>query len=214
MRSLVFLFTMFANYIPNQPEESGIWQGGSADFLSRTSDSVHRHSASAEQKMWGKADAAKNQFFRLFEYNTYLTVKEVHNEGFVLMLNDGSEWDIKYFGGGWRLLGWGWTEQQEVSHWAIGDTIEIQYPGSGNLIDFILLIKNLSKKEEAWATLKQAPSVDYAVCLWVVDFDEEANHITLSDGTAWFTTTTDMYGALFQQKPHSLSKWKSVIPLR
>lgn len=147
--------------------------------------------------------------FKSSTFNAYLTVKEVHNEGFALMLNDGSEWDIKYFGGGWRLLGWGWTEQQEVSHWAIGDTIEIQYLGSGNFIDFILLIKNLSKKEEAWATLKQAPSVDYSACLWVIDFDEETNHITSSDGTAWFRTTTDMYGAFFQQKPHSLSKWES-----
>lgn len=151
---------------------------------------------------------AKSQF-KSSTFNAYLAVKDVYNEGLVLVLNDGSEWDIKYFSGGWRLLGWGWTEQQEISHWTIGDTIEIQYPGSGNFIDFILLIKNLSKKEEAWATIKQAPSVDYSACLWVIDFDEETNHITLNDGTAWFRTTTDMYGAFFQHKPHSLSKWES-----
>lgn len=154
-----------------------------------------------------KNSEAKPQF-KSSTFNAYLTVKDVYNEGLVLVLNDGSEWDIKYFSGGWRLLGWGWTEQQEISHWTIGDNIEIQYPGSGNIIDFVLLITNLSKKEEALARLKQAPSVDYSACLWVVDFDNETSHMTLSDGTTWFRTTIDMYGAFFQQKYHSLSKWE------
>ncbi|MGH2612186.1 MAG: hypothetical protein ACRDFB_03945, partial [Rhabdochlamydiaceae bacterium] len=142
----------------------------------------------------------------------YLTVKDIHNEGLVLVLNDGSEWDIKYFSGGWRLVGWGWTEQQEVSHWTIGDTIEIQYPGSGNLIDFILLITNLSKKEEAWATLRQAPSVDHSACLYVTSFDKETNCVTLSNGTVWFKAATDMYGSAFQQiQKTSISQvsWKT-----
>lgn len=152
---------------------------------------------------------SKNQpQFKSSNFNVYLTVKEVHDEGLVLMLSDGSEWDIKYFGGAWRLLGWGWTEQQEVSHWTIADTIEIQYPGSGNITDFVLLITNLSRKEEAWATLKQPPSVNHSACLWVVGFDKDTNNITLSDGTAYFRTTTDMYGAFFQQKSHSLNKWE------
>lgn len=142
-------------------------------------------------------------------FKAYLTVKEVRDEGLVLILSDGSHWDIKYFGGAWKLLGWGWTEQQEISHWTIDDTIEIQYPGSGNFTDFLLLITNLSRKENAFAALKQPPSVDYSGCLWVVDFDTDTNNITLSDGTSCFRTTTDMYGAFFQKKPHSLSKWES-----
>jgi len=142
-------------------------------------------------------------------FNASLTVKDVYNEGLVLVLNDGSEWDIKYYDGEWKLLGWGCSEQQEVSHWAMGDTIEIKYPGSGNFIDFVLLMTNLSKKEEAWATLKQAPSLDHSDCLYVVDFDKETNHITLNDGTAWFKTTPDMYGAFFQQKHPSEVKWES-----
>lgn len=156
------------------------------------------------------AENCKNQLpFPSSAFNAYLMVKEVHDEGLVLVLNDGSEWDIKSFGEGWKLLGWGLTEQQQVSHWTIEDTIEIQYPGSGNFTDFFLLIKNLSRKEEAWATLKQTPSVNYSACLWIANFDEETNYITLSNGTACFKTTTDMYGAFFQKKPHSLTKWKS-----
>lgn len=153
-------------------------------------------------------DSANQPQFQSVTFKAYLTVNEVHDEGLVLKLNDGSEWDIKYFSGAWRLLGWGWTEQQEVSHWTIGDTIEIQYPGSGNLIDFVLLIKNLSKNEEALATLRQAPSVDYSACLWIADFDKKTNHITLSNETAWFRTTADMYGAFFQYKPIPLSAWE------
>jgi hypothetical protein len=42
-----------------------------------------------------------------------------------------------YFGRLWKLIGWGWTEQSSISHWTIGDTIEIQYPGSGNFTDFL-----------------------------------------------------------------------------
>lgn len=146
-------------------------------------------------------------------FNAYLAVENIDETGLVLTLNDGSEWDIKYFGGGWRLLGWGWTEQWEVSHWDIGDTIEIQYPGSGNLIDFILIIQNLSKKQETCATLRQAPSASYSTCLWVANFDEETSHVTLSDGTAWRRLPGDMYGALTQFKPHDLSKWEPGDPV-
>lgn len=141
-------------------------------------------------------------------FNTYLKVEDIHDVGLVLKLNDGSEWDIKYFGGAWKLLGWGWTEQKEVSHWTIGDTIEIQYPGSGNFADFILVINNLSKNERALAYLKQAPSIDYSACLWVMDFDENTRRITLSNGTVWFKTQIDMCGAFFQQDTFSQGKWE------
>lgn len=141
-------------------------------------------------------------------FSAYLAVADIDNEGLLLKLNDGSEWDITYFGGLWKLLGWGWTEQSSISHWAIGDAIEIQYPGSGNFTDFILVIYNTSKNEHALAYLKQAPSTDYSACLWVMDFDESTNRVTLSNGTIWFKTKTDMYGALFHQKPSPQCNWE------
>lgn len=98
-----------------------------------------------------------------------------------LKLNDGSEWGITYFGGFWKLIGWGWTEQSNISHWAIGDAIEIQYPGSDNFTDFILVIYNTSKNGPVLAYLKQAPSTDYSACLWVMDFDEGTSRVTLSN---------------------------------
>jgi hypothetical protein len=139
--------------------------------------------------------------------NAYLKVKEVRNEGRILALDDGSEWDIKYFGGGWRLLGWGWMEQREVSHWEEGDRIEVQYPGSGNFIDFIMVITNLSKNEKACVTLHQAPSVNDANCLWVYEFDKEKNRVSLSDGTVWYKTKTDMYGALIHKQSPVQTSW-------
>src|SRR5438309_655104 len=82
-------------------------------------------------------------------FTHYLSVLDIEDNGLVLVLNDGSKWDIKYFGGAWKLFGWGWTEQERVSHWEVGDTIEIQYPGSGNYLDFILIINNISKNDHA-----------------------------------------------------------------
>lgn len=137
----------------------------------------------------------------------YLSVKDIHSEGLVVVLNDGSEWNIKYFSGMWKLLGWGWSEQKNVSHWTMGDIIEIQYPGSGNFTDFLLVIVNLSRKEKALAILKQAPFVDHPACLWVADFDKDTNRITLSDGTIWFKTPIDMYGAFFSGKL-SMTIWE------
>jgi hypothetical protein len=58
------------SYIPKQPEESGIWQGGVPDFSSRASGSANRHGASAGRKIWDEADNAKNRFFRLFGHNS------------------------------------------------------------------------------------------------------------------------------------------------
>ena len=138
--------------------------------------------------------------------NTYLKVQEIHNEGLALVLNDGSEWDIKYVGGVWKLLGW-WNEQHNVSHWKVDDEIEVQYPGSGNFIDFILIINNLSQKETAVANLKKPPSVDYPACLWVVNFDEDTKRVTLSNGTIWFKTTVDVYGAFFDFNSTSQGQW-------
>ena len=140
--------------------------------------------------------------------NAYLSVKGFDDEGLALTLSDGSEWDISYFGGAWKLLGWGWIEQQEVSHWSVGDTIEMRYPSTGNFTDFLLIITNLSQKETAWVTLKRPPSVDCSDCLWVVDFDNDTNYMTLSDGTVYFRTDTNMFGTFFQHKFGPLSKWE------
>src|SRR5690348_13940546 len=54
--------------IPKQLEKLGIWLGGSPDFLSRARGSVRGHGTSSGRKIWGKANAAKNQFFKLFRY--------------------------------------------------------------------------------------------------------------------------------------------------
>lgn len=137
-----------------------------------------------------------------------LHVQDIRDAGMVLTLDDGSEWDIKYFGGGWRLLGWGWTEQRDVSHWTAGDIIEVRYPGSGNFMEFVLLLTNRSRKEEAVATLKTAPSVDCEACLWVTEFDRGTNLVTLSDGTAWLKTATDMYRSLFSPKNRPQNAWE------
>lgn len=145
-------------------------------------------------------------------FNAYLAVKGIEDNGLVLILNDGSEWDIKYFG-----EFWGWFEQKEVTHWTIGDIIEIQYPGSGNWTDFFLVINNLSKNQKALAYLKHVPSIDYSTCLWVMNFDEDTNRVTLNDGTVWFKSTTDMYdsayNALSQERALPQSKWEIGDPL-
>ena len=54
--------------ILKQPEESEFWQGGSPKFLFGASDHCREARREREQEFWGKADAAKNRFFRLFEY--------------------------------------------------------------------------------------------------------------------------------------------------
>lgn len=145
--------------------------------------------------------------------NANLAVTDIAEDGLVLKLDDGSEWDIQYFGGLWKIFGWGWTEQYNVAHWTSGDDIEIQYPNSGNLTDFFLVIYNTSKDEHALAYLKQAPSVDYPASLWVMDFDKENNHVTLSDGTKWFLSKIDMYGACFYARPSGEYNWKVGDPV-
>lgn len=144
---------------------------------------------------------------------SYLTIESIQNSGLVLELNDGSMWDIQYFGGLWRLLGWGWIEQNEVSHWNVGDKIEILYPGDGNFYDFLLLIANITKKEEIYATLKQAPSVNYSACLWIAEFDKNKNLVTLNDGSKWIRTNSDMYGVFFNNKNSSLNLWETGDPI-
>jgi hypothetical protein len=143
----------------------------------------------------------------------YLSVTDIRNEGLLIVLNDGSEWNVRYFGGAWRLLGWGWIEQQNISHWSVGDAIEIQYPKTGNLTDFILLIVNVTKGEEAYVFLKQAPSIDHSACFWVLDFDTKTNYITLNNGMAWFRTNLDMYGAFLQHNLELPMKWEPGDPI-
>lgn len=111
----------------------------------------------------------------------------------MLELDDGSIWDVHYYGGIWRLFGWGWSEQSDVSHWDIGDKIEIKYPGSGNFADFVLIATNVPKVEKACVKLRQAPSPNCESCLWLFDYDEISKLITLNNGSKWVRTTADIW---------------------
>lgn len=154
-----------------------------------------------------------NSQSRISTKSAYLTVQNIQDDGCVLGLFDGSEWEIQYFGSIWRLFGWGWKEQKKFSHWSVGDNIEIQYPGSGNFVDFVLVLNNLSKREIALATLKRAPTLDYFECLQILSFDKETNHFMLSDGTFWLKTTTNMYGAFLKNESTPPNEWEPGDPV-
>ena len=153
------------------------------------------------------AESAKNEI-KNENLIAYLAIDNIDKEGVSLTLNDGSEWEITYFCAIWKLVGWGWTEQSNISHWTIEDSIEIYYPASGNFIDFVLVVYNISKNECVLARLKNPPSTDYSACLWIVDFDESTSRVTLSNGTTWFKTKTNMYGAFFEQKSSPEGNWQ------
>lgn len=140
----------------------------------------------------------------------YLSVQDVSDDGLLLDLDDGSEWSISYYGGGWILLGYGWTEQYNVLHWNQDDKIEIQYPGSGNYIDFVLLLINKTKQEHVWAHLKSPPKVDNPNCLSVIDFDKDLQKVSLSDGSNWLRGQSNLYGAFFYETHHyPLNDWQT-----
>ena len=144
----------------------------------------------------------------------YLNIQEIHNSGVVIELTDGSQWYVQHFSRAWKLLGWGWTEQTDVSHWTSGDKVEILYPGSGNFVDFVLKIVNLTKKEDAYIKLMQAPSVNCTASLWIADFILNTNLIVLNDGTKWTRTNTDIYGEVaFEKKDPTLSLWEPGDPV-
>lgn len=126
---------------------------------------------------------------------THLAVQEISEEGLALTLNDGSQWDITYFGGLWKFLGLGWFEQKNVSNWVNNDEIEIRLTLNSSLLADFLYIKNLSKKELviAHALPKHPPSVDSSACLWVMDLDEATNQVTLNNGTIWHKPVVDAY---------------------
>lgn len=149
-----------------------------------------------------------------YQYRPYLTVQEINNEGHALVLNDGSQWDIQYYGGLWRLVGYGWVEKENVAHWSVGDFVEVQYPGSsGNFFDFHLVLVNISQDEEVLATLKQAPSADHKACLWISDYNEKNNHFVLSNGSAWVKGKKDLYGAFFGKHEQSKASWQPGDPV-
>lgn len=158
---------------------------------------------------FGYAEEAKP----LSWYEPYLRVQEVQDNGHLLILDDGSEWNIEYFGGLWRLVGWGMFEQKEVSHWAVGDVIEIGYSSAGNILDFLLEISNLSKKEWAVASFKAPPSTDNPSCLWVVNVNEKNQQVTLSNGSVWLKTKYDFYGAAIDYKDSIKSPWQPGDPV-
>ena len=145
---------------------------------------------------------------------SYLSVNHVSDDGLELVLDDGSEWYIKYYSGLWTIAGWGWTEKKEVSNWKKDDRITIQY-ASINLYEFVLLMTNLSQNEEAWICLKKAPSFEYPSCLWIVDFDISSNRIMTNDGKIWIKTNGgNMNGALLDGPTNtSQNKWQSGDPL-
>ena len=60
---------MLAANIPKLLEESGIWQGGASKSWFGASDHCRVARREWKSRFWGKADAAKNRFFRLFRYN-------------------------------------------------------------------------------------------------------------------------------------------------
>ncbi|MBA3958026.1 MAG: hypothetical protein H0X51_06505 [Parachlamydiaceae bacterium] len=131
---------------------------------------------------------------RTISCDAYLTICNIQEEGHLLTLDDGSEWEVKYYGGLWRIFGWGWTEQKDIAHWAKDDLIEILYPGSGNFIDFLLIAHNVTKNEKACIDRKQNPSIPHSSCLWVVNHTKD-NRVSLSDGSTWQLTSFDAYGA-------------------
>lgn len=129
---------------------------------------------------------------------TYLEVLDAQEEGRILLLNDGSEWDVKPVGGLWKLLGW--NEKDDVSGWTIGDKIQIQY-ASFNLFDSFLLASNLSKKEAVWISPKRAPDTTYLACLSVLDLNKNIKRITLTNGMT------------FEVKYGELDNWKIGDPV-
>lgn len=146
-----------------------------------------------------------NQFAK--KDTVYLSIKDINNNGHTFELSDSSIWDIEHIGIGWRLAGWIF-EKNEISNWNIGDKIEIQYPGSGNLLDFVLLINNITKYEKAAIKLKQKPAMCGPACLWVLDFNEAENIIILNDGSKWLRSKGNMYGALKDFHFLPLAKWE------
>lgn len=137
-----------------------------------------------------------------------LKIRAVKDQGLVLVLNDGSEWDIQYVSIQWKLLGYGWGEQINVSQWSEDDEIDVQYPGSGNFFDFVLIIKNLTKNEEAYVTLKEPPSTTEEATLFVVDYNDHSRCVTLNDGSVWFRTKRDLYGAFLGLQYRPQEDWE------
>lgn len=137
-----------------------------------------------------------------------LRVSEVSDEGLTLHLNDGSSWDIHYFGGLWKLLGWGWTEQYNIAHWNEKDIIAIEYPSDGNFFDFVLMVNNFTKNETVVATLRTPPLTDQPASLYVIEIDETNDQITLNDGSIWEKTTSNFYGPYFGKTPDVIGTWE------
>jgi hypothetical protein len=137
-----------------------------------------------------------------------LRISEVTDEGLSLHLNDGSEWDIHYFGGLWKLLGWGWVEEYDIAHWTAGDIIAIEYPSDGNFIDFVLIVNNFTRNEVAVATLRTPPLADQSASLFVTRIDETTGQITLNDGSVWEKTTTNLNGPFFGKSPAVIGTWE------
>jgi len=147
----------------------------------------------------------------------YLAVSEIHEEGLILALDDGSEWDIKYYSGPWSLLGWGWTEKENVAAWSPQDVISIHL-NSINLFDFLLLIQNHRNGEVVWASLRQAPVVGpNSSCLWVDKFDRAVNSVNVTNIAGnkieLYRTSEDQFGAFLVNNEGELQNWETGDPL-
>jgi hypothetical protein len=144
----------------------------------------------------------------------YLAIENISNDGLTIKLNDGSEWDIYYCSGVWRLVKWRWIEQAQILLWTKEDVIEIQYSNFPYLVDFTLSIYNLSRNERALVYLKQAPSIGYSTCLRLANFNETTDCVTLcdGDGTIWLKAEVDLstipFSSFFYQKKLPERKWK------
>lgn len=127
-------------------------------------------------------------------FQPYLTIGEIQEEGSLMVLGDGSQWNILDENLLWKLTALAFTEQTNVSHWTPGDQMEIRYPGLGNNFEFYLEAHNVTKNETALVTLNAPPTVDFPECLWVADYDEATRTVTGSNGMKWTLTDYNFVG--------------------
>jgi hypothetical protein len=127
-------------------------------------------------------------------FEPYLTIDEIQEEGSLMTLGDGSQWNILDENFLWKLTALAITQETNVSHWTAGDKMEIRYPLWGNHFEFYLEAYNITKNETAFVTLSAPPTVDFPECLWVADYDEVSRIITDNHETKWQLTRYNFHG--------------------
>lgn len=152
--------------------------------------------------------------------SSYLKVESILDNGNEIVLTDGSRWIIYSDMMSdmiwdtilmvlnmpeWALnktIGWPKKEVRNFSHWKLGEEIKIQYPSSGNLIDFSLIIANNFRKEKAYIKLKLAPSIERDTCLSIIA-ESATNHepFLLNNGKKYkFLDGMNWYGSALTNK--------------